>query len=471
MNARKVLAFSVGPIGGAALGLITLPIVAWFFSPEDIGRLTMLQVAVSFALLLFSLGLDKAYVREFHEVEDKAGLLKAVFIPGFVILLLVLAGLVFSPWSPSLLLFGIDSLFLTVLLYASILLSFGSRFLGLILRMQERGFEYSMSQLLPKLLFLQIVLGYVWLGADAVFDNLIMANFLSLLAVFLIYAWTTRKDWLPALNAIIDKAKQSQMIRYAIPLIGSGLAFWGLTIMDKLFLRALSGFEELGIYAVAITFGGAALVFQAIFSTIWVPVVYKWVAEGVNPQKIKHVIDYVTLAVVAIWSLAGMFSWVVAYLLPPEYMLVPYILLAAMAYPLLYTLSEATGIGIGIKRRSMFSLLAAILALIVNAIGNWYLIPTYGAAGAAMASAIAFMVFFIIRTEASSRLWESFERRRMYVFVIVLIIFSVFFNTIAIERLSFVVFFYFLVLVASLFAYKRQLLEGSAFCINKLFKR
>ena len=44
MNARKVLAFSVGPIGAAALGLITLPIVAWLFSPEDIGRLTMLQV-------------------------------------------------------------------------------------------------------------------------------------------------------------------------------------------------------------------------------------------------------------------------------------------------------------------------------------------------------------------------------------------------------------------------------------------
>lgn len=471
MNARKVLAFSVGPIGAAALGLITLPIVAWLFTPEDIGRLTMLQVTVSFALLLFSLGLDQAYVREFHEVEDKPGLLKAVFIPGWVILLLVLAGLVFSPWSPSLLLFGIDSLFLTVLLYAAILLSFGSRFLSLILRMQERGLAYSMSQVLPKVLFLLIVLGYVWLGAEAIFDNLIMANFLSLLAVFVVYAWNTRKDWLPALTASIDITKQSQMIRYAIPLIGSGLAFWGLTTMDKFFLRTMAGFEELGVYAVAVTFAGAALVFQAIFSTIWAPVVYKWAAEGVDPQKIKHVIDYVTLAVVVIWSLAGMFSWVVAYILPSEYVLVPYILLAAMAYPLLYTLSEATGIGIGIKRRTMFSLLAAILALIVNAIGNWLLIPTYGAAGAAMASAIAFMMFFIIRTEASSHLWESFERWRMYGFVVVLIVLSLVFNTIELDNLVLVVLSYLVVLLASLLAFRKQLMEGSAFCISKLVKR
>lgn len=435
MNARKVLAFSVGPIGAAALGLITLPIVAWLFSPEDIGRLTMLNVTVSFVLLLFSLGLDQAYVREFHEVQDKPGLLKAVFIPGFVILVLALVGLAFSPWSPSLLLFGIDSLFLTVLLYAAILLSFGSRFLSLILRMQERGLAFSMSQLLPKLLFLVIVLGYVWLGAEAVFDNLIMANFLALSAVFVVYAWNTRKDWLPAFGATIDKAKQSQMIRYAIPLIGSGVAFWGLTTMDKVFLRSLSSFEELGVYSVAVSFAGAALVFQAIFSTVWAPVVYKWAAECVDPQKIKNVMDYVTLAVVMIWSLAGMFSWVVIYILPPEYNSVQYILLAAMAYPLLYTLSESTGVGIGIKRKTMFSLFAAIVALVFNAVGNWLLIPIYGAAGAAMASAVAFFIFFVIRTEASAKLWEGFERWRMYGFMIGLVAMSLLFNLIAMQPL------------------------------------
>ena len=455
LNARKILFFSLGPIGGAALGLVTLPIITWLFSPEDIGRLTMLQVTVNFSLLLFSLGLDQAYVREFHEVQDKQGLLKSVFAPGFMILLLVLVGLALSPWSPSLLLFDIDSLFLNALLYATILLSFGSRFLSLILRMQERGLAFSMSQLLPKLLFLLIVLGYVWLGVESVFENLIMANFLALLAAFVIYVWNTRKDWMPVFSCTIDKVKQLQMIRYAIPLIGSGVAFWGLTAMDKIFLHSLSTFEELGIYSVSVNFAGAALVFQAIFSTVWIPVVYKWATEEFDSLKIKNVIDYVTLAVVIIWSLAGMFSWVVAYILPPEYNNVQYILLAAMAYPLLYTLSESTGVGISIRRKTMFSLLAAIVALIANTIGNWLLIPIYGAKGAAMASTVAFFIFFTIRTEASSKLWKSFERWRMYGLIIGLVLLSLASNTLQIE-LFWLIGLYFIVGLLGLFLLKQQ---------------
>ena len=119
-----------------------------------------------------------------------------------------------------------------------------------------------------------------------------------------------------------------------------------------------------------------------------------------------------------------MFSWLLAYILPPTYRSVPYILLAAMANPLLYTLAQATGIGVGIKRKTMVTLIAAISALIVNALGNWYLIPSYGAAGAALASAIAFMIFFIIRTESSAALWIRFDNKRMYGLIISMVALS-----------------------------------------------
>ena len=66
MNPKKIASFALGPIGGAALGFITLPIITWFFSQEDVGRMAMLNVAVSFSILLYTLGLDQAYVREFH---------------------------------------------------------------------------------------------------------------------------------------------------------------------------------------------------------------------------------------------------------------------------------------------------------------------------------------------------------------------------------------------------------------------
>ena len=89
MTPRKIATFAVGPIGGALLGLISLPIITWLFSQEDVGRIAMLQVTLSFSILLFSLGLDQSYVREFHEAENKPALLKRAMLPGLILLLIV----------------------------------------------------------------------------------------------------------------------------------------------------------------------------------------------------------------------------------------------------------------------------------------------------------------------------------------------------------------------------------------------
>tara|TARA_B100001287_G_C22660240_1_gene519952 strand:+ start:483 stop:1898 length:1416 start_codon:yes stop_codon:yes gene_type:complete len=471
MDAKKVLAFSIGPISGAVLGLITLPIIAWYFSPEDIGRLTMLTVTISFSLLLFSLGLDQAYVREFHEVKDKPSLLKGVFLPGFILLTFSLVLLLLIPISISKILFDIESLLLSTLIICGILLSFISRFLSLILRMQERGLAFSMSQLLPKLFFLLLILSFLLFNVPSVFENLLIANILSLFAVFIIFVWNTRAEWMSAMKSLIDKSKQKQMINYALPLIGSGLAFWGLTAIDKFFLRSLSSLSELGIYSVAVTFAGVALVFQSIFSTIWVPTVYKWIAEKVDLKKIKNIMDLVALAIILIWSVAGIFSWAVAYILPADYENVQHILLLAIAYPLLYSLAESTGVGIGIERKTMFALLATVVALVVNVICNWFLIPIYGAAGAAMGSAVAFSIFFIIRTEASSRLWMSFERHRMYIFIIMLLTLSLFVNIVDLNNFHTLI--YGFILVCSVIVYRDQSLQIYQFSqdkIKKIFK-
>ena len=82
MTPKKIAEFALGPIAGAFLGFISLPIMAWFFTIEDIGRLAMLNVVTGFSTLLFSLGLDQAYVREYHEVTNKPALFKETLCPG-----------------------------------------------------------------------------------------------------------------------------------------------------------------------------------------------------------------------------------------------------------------------------------------------------------------------------------------------------------------------------------------------------
>lgn len=422
MKGRKIVYFSIGPIGAGLLGLITLPFVAWFFTVEDVGRLTMLQVVLSLSITVFSLDMHQSYVREYHEEKNKGGLLKATVIPGFVVLTVVLILLYMIPGSISLLLFGIESKWLTLFLLVAVFLTSIINFLAHVLRMQERALAFSATQIMPRLSLLIFIGLILLLNQENSFNNLMLVNTLAIFCSALLFIWITRDSCISAIYAPVNILLMTKMLYFSLPLVIGSFAYWGLTTMDRFFLRSLAGFEELGIYAMAVALAAAASVVSVVFSSLWHPIVYRWAKEGIEPQRVQVVTENIFLAVALIWTLAGVFSWLLLYILPKEYEAIKYLIVACIAMPLFYMLSEATVVGIGITRKSIYAMLASIIAFIVNAILNYLLIPSYGASGAALATMIAFFVFFIIRTEASSYLWKSLPRAKIYLLSVAYII-------------------------------------------------
>lgn len=124
MTPKQIAAFAAGPIGAAAISFITLPFIAWFFSAEDIGRLTMLQVSLGLSTALFSLQMHQAYVREYHEVENKELLFKEAIFPGFILLLLVIVVVLAFPLSISGLIFGVESKYIGALFILALFFNF-----------------------------------------------------------------------------------------------------------------------------------------------------------------------------------------------------------------------------------------------------------------------------------------------------------------------------------------------------------
>jgi O-antigen/teichoic acid export membrane protein len=425
MNRRGILGFAVGPFATALFGIIALPTMAWIFSPEDIGRLNILQITISFSLLLLVLGLDQAYVREFHESANRPLLLKACFLPGF--LLLCAGAFATAPFaeSLSLWLFGEESLRFYALTLTAIVATYISRFLSLILRMQERGLAFSMSQVIPKALQLLLLGVVIVTGLSRSFLTLLLIAVASALAVVLIYAWNTRIQWRPALAAKIEGPQMRSLLQFGLPLAVSGVAYWGLKTTSTLVLRSQSSLGELGIYAVTSGFANAAAIFQSIFTIVWAPTVYKWVSQGVDMARVDSVARQALAVVCAVFVLAGCFSWLTDYLLPAHYLQVKYMVLCAIAPPLLYTLSEVTCVGIGISRRTTLTVWITFAALCVNVLLNLWLVPAHGAAGAVMSNAVAYVIFFIARTEASALVWRSFPRKKIYIAVVVILLLTI----------------------------------------------
>lgn len=414
MKIKDILGFALGPITGAALGIIILPITAWVFTPEDIGRLNMLNIIISFSLLLLVLGLDQAYIREFHQSTNRASLLRACFAPGFLLLCFgVLVTFAFYD-TLSYLLFHEKNLLFYMIMVFCIIATYLSRFLSLILRMQERGFAYSMSEVIPKALQLLMLIAVMSVNVRRDFLTMLIITAISTLTVVIVYAWNTRQQWRPALVARTNLIQTRTLLRFGLPLAFSGLAYWGLTATSSIILRSQSSLGELGVYSVTSSIAGVAAIFQSIFTVVWAPMVYKWVSQDGDMTRVDAIARQALAVVCGIFVLVGIFSWVIEYILPAHYSNIRYTVLCAIAPPLLYTLSEITCIGIAISRRTELSVWVTLVALLTNVVLNLWLVPKHGAAGAIISNAVAYLIFFVTRTEASAYIWRQFPRRKLY---------------------------------------------------------
>ena len=416
MNRNKLLAYALGPVGSAAAGLLTLPLMSWHFAGGDIGRIVLLQTAASLALIVLGLGLDQAYVREFHHCGGRqAALFKNLAWPPLLLGVAAATAVWLSaPEMPSEKIFGLadGTLSLLCLLFAAGLLPV--RYLSLILRMQERALAFSFSQLLPKLLVLAVVAAVSCFGTRADIRVLAAVYAASQWAAAGLLLWQTRHECAAAFRAPFDVRLLSDGLKYGLPLALGGLIYWAFTSIDRWLLRDLAGLEELAVYSMAVSFGAAAMVFQSVFSTVWSPMVFKWVAQGGDTAKVAAVARQMTDAAAAIVCLAGLLSPAVTLLLPPQYAPVQFVLLSSLLFPLLYTLTEVSGIGIHVSKRNWPVPLISLAALLCNLLLLNLWIPLWGARGAAMATAVSFWLFFALKTELSARLWQPLPRGTLY---------------------------------------------------------
>ena len=426
MKTKQIIYYAMGPVLSAALGIITIPILTWFFSTEDIGRLSILQVILTLSVTFFSFAMHQAYVREYHGEPDKPKILKSSVIPGFF-LLLVFSLLV--PFFSEIIMentFGLIKPLYFVAIIIALWAGFLSNLLIHVLRMEKRALAFSMGQVSPRLLFLIIIGLMVSVASELSFHEIILASAGSAVITLVIFLALVRSNVKRALFSTLDKETLHRMIKFSAPLAVGSFAYWGLTTIDRFMLKNLSGLTEVGIYSVAVTIASAVSVVSVIFSNIWHPLVYQWIEEGVDSKKVFFVSEVIALLIALLWSCAGLVAPIVTYFLPSSYDSVQYLLVLSVGAPLLYLLSETTVVGINVTRKTIYSMLASLGALLVNIILNYILIPLYGVEGAVISSAISFFIMFILRTEFSSLLWVKAPRRKVYMIVLLYLVVSMF---------------------------------------------
>jgi O-antigen/teichoic acid export membrane protein len=425
MNIKKVLNFSIGPIGAAFLGVLTIPILAWSFSVADIGRFGILQLILSFSCILFTLGLDQAYVREYHEVSDRGVLFKTALIPsiaffGIIVFFLLFKAEIISSWA-----YQVPSLFLSIMTIICIFLNILLRYFSLTIRMQERGILYSISQVFPKLILLIMVITLYFSNRNNFdFYYLIIIQFFSLFLVSLIFIYFIKEDFLSAFTKKTDLKLLKKLFKFGFPLVLSGLVFWLMQSASRIVLLKISTLEEVGIFSIAISIAAGFSIFASIFNTLWAPAIYKLVKAGKGVSEVEIASEYIAFLISMIIGFITILMPLIPFFLPKNYEGIEYLVLLCIMQPLFYVLSEATAVGLLI-RKTNYTIFISIVGLMVNFILLMALVPAYGALGAAISVSLSFWFFFILRTEFACAIWENITRKKVYISTSISLLFVV----------------------------------------------
>lgn len=403
---KKFIGFSIGPIASAFLGLIIVPITTYFILPDEFGKSSMYALGYTLFSLIIYLGMDQAFVREYNAVKNKKTLLwSSISIPFIFSILVSLVIFVF--YKPiSIALFDTEEWYVMILLSLSLPFAVIDNFNMLILRMQEKAFLYSLMSIINKTINLVVLLIY-FLFIEKSFKAIINATFISLVIMVLVQVIMNKEYWFSKIN--VDKALTQKMFKYALPLIPATIISWVFSSMDRMALKEWSTLYEVGIYAAALKVANLLGIFQQAFTTFWVPTAYRWYEDGESREKFVKVSNYLTIAMTLLFLGVVIFKKVLMMLLSSEYSSASPSITFLLFMPVLYTMSETTAIGITFKRKTWLNLIISIIVAIINYILNYSLVPIWGSLGASIASAVAYIVFFALRTIFASIVWGKFQ--------------------------------------------------------------
>lgn len=198
-----------------------------------------------------------------------------------------------------------------------------------------------------------------------------------------------------------------EMLRFALPLVPAGAAFWAVNVADRFLLRALASVDEAGRYHVVATISsGIALLTQA-FQQTWGPMALS-IKDQPRAREVYRValVGYAALGgllTVAVAAIGDVVLWIVfgadsASLLPALV-----ILTASVAANGVLAIAM---VGPTIAGTSRPTLEAVIVAALVNTVANLALIPRLGATGAAWATLLAMATLAVVALIRSERTWR-----------------------------------------------------------------
>jgi O-antigen/teichoic acid export membrane protein len=393
--------FTLINVASGATGLLLAPLLSHYLAPEEYGYLSL--VVTYAAILTPFLGFNAAaYVaREVTDPTRKPNSLVRVA----VLLILGVSALIFLPgywWREALAGWLELSPRALLLVFAFALASAlaGLYQYMLLYQRRERAYVALMGGkiVLEMAAVVLFVVGLQWGWEGRVLGAI--GALLLLIGVFL-YRWGRA-----LLSAPLSRVLFAQSLLYGLPLIPHVLSKLALNQLDRIFIAKWASFEELGLYNLGYVLGAAVMYGASAFSNVYSPFVFRQLrSEALRPKEIGALIWLFLLGAAL---LAGLLVLGAPLLLEVFFDAryagaVAYIPLVAGGYFLWSFYLCMAPFLFFYKKTGQISAISGV-GLLLNLGLNVWLVPPYGAMGAAWATLLAFALSAALSIVLTSRL-------------------------------------------------------------------
>jgi len=385
--------YGIAIIARSLASIVLLPIYTHYLSPEGYGVIELLSMLVDFAAIFFGARIGQSFLR-FYGLSAIAAEKNAIFSTSFGMVsathLVGASLLVLLCYPVSRALFGSEE-YTNVLFIYSFTLFFG----GVIeipmafLRANGRAGSVLLFSLLKLTLqvslnlYLLVVLEKGVMGA-AIASVTAQALVALIITLFCFYN----------IRFVFSKDIGKQLIGFSLPIILAAVSMFFITYGDRFYIRTYLSLADVGIYALAYKFG------FILFSLAWQPFQSMWDAQRYNIFKNKelhHLFAKVFnfISIVLIYIAFGIVVWIEPFLsimssdeFASAANYVPYIMLGYV----FLAWSGFCNLGIFTSGKTKSFGIISMTTAVFCMLGYWICIPRYGLYGAAMVTALAFLL-------------------------------------------------------------------------------
>lgn len=416
---KDILIYGLSSILTRGMSFLLIPFYTSALSTEDFGAFDLILTVAALANLVVALEVSQGLARFWHD-ETNAERRVVLASTTLVFTLLMYAGfsglcLVFSERFSALLFKsnGYLSLFEVGILY----IFFNGIYYLLInqFRWELRSKEYAAVSLMYSLLLLGLT-ALATLVLNQGLMGVIAAQAIASLMGVLLCMGLLRKSFTFKFDYTVLKS----ILRFSIPLVPAGLAVFINLYINRFALNHFGSLADVGLYSLANRIAGITTLLLIGVQAAITPLIYQNHSKATTPGEIATLFNgFTTVALLLCLGLSLFAEEIISLISGPEY-LGSATLITILAPAVLLSQLYVFAPGMAIAKKTQLQLLVTLIAAAVSLAANWLLVPALGIHGAALATLISSIIFFVFWLHYSQKLYAIPFNWRVVVIAVVL---------------------------------------------------